>query len=122
MRDGRVKRGWIGLEIQPLLSSSKATRGALVGGTIDGSPAADAGFASGDILVKLAGRDVLVRFAEEVPVFNQMVMRLPIGKPVEATVLRDGAEKTLARDARPSARASTRGSASCRSSASRRRT
>jgi serine protease Do len=95
IRDGRVKRGWIGLEIQPLLTSSKATRGALVGGTIDGSPAAEAGFASGDILLKLAGHDVLVRFAEEVPVFNQMVMRLPIGKPVDATVLRAGAEKTL---------------------------
>ena len=90
IRDGRVKRGWIGLEVQPLLTSSKATRGALIGGTIDGSPAAEAGFASGDILVKLAGRDVFVRFAEEVPVFNQMVMRLPIGKPVEATVLRGG--------------------------------
>jgi serine protease Do len=95
MRDGKVKRGWIGLEIQPLLTSSKATRGALVGGTIEGSPAADAGFASGDILVKLAGRDVLVRFAEEVPIFNQIVMRLPVGKSVAATVLRDGAEKTL---------------------------
>ena len=95
MRDGRVKRGWIGLEIQPLLTSSKATRGALVGGTIDGSPSAAAGFVSGDILVKLAGHDVLVRFAEEVPIFNQMVMRLPIGKPVDATVLRDGVEKTL---------------------------
>jgi S1-C subfamily serine protease len=75
--------------------SSKATRGALIGGTIEGSPSAEAGFASGDILLKLAGRDVLVRFAEEVPIFNQMVMRLPIGKPVEATVLRDGAEKAL---------------------------
>ena len=95
MRDGHVKRGWIGLEIQPLLTSSKATRGALVGGTIDGSPSADAGFLSGDILVKLAGHDVLVRFAEEVPIFNQMVMRLPIGKPVEATVLRGGVEKAL---------------------------
>ena len=100
IRDGRVKRGWIGLEVQPLLTSSKATRGALVGGTIDGSPAADAGFASGDILLKLAGRDVFVRFAEEVPVFNQMVMRLPIGKPVEATVLRGGDRENAARDAR----------------------
>jgi serine protease Do len=95
MREGRVRRAWIGLEVQPLLSSSKATRGALVGGTIDGSPAATAGFASGDVIVRLAGRDLLVRFAEEVPVFNQLVMRLPIGKPVEAVVLRDGAEKTL---------------------------
>lgn len=95
MRDGRVKRAWIGLEVQPLLTSSKNTSGALVGGTIDGSPSAEAGFASGDILLRLAGRDVLIRFAEEVPVFNQMVMRLPIGKPVEATVLRNGVEKTL---------------------------
>ena len=95
MRDGRVKRGWIGLEIQPLLTSSQAKSGALVGGTIEGSPAADAGFASGDILLKLAGKDVLVRFAEEVPVFNQQVMRLAIGKPVEAVVQRGGVEKTL---------------------------
>jgi serine protease Do len=95
VRNGKVKRSWIGLEVQPLLTSSKADRGALVGGTIEGSPAATAGFQSGDLLVKLDGRDVLVRFAEEVPVFNQFVMRLPLGKPVEATVLRNGAEKTL---------------------------
>ena len=95
LKEGRVKRSWIGLEVQPLLSSSKATRGALVGGTIEGSPAAASGFQSGDTLLKLAGRDVLVRFAEEVPVFNQFVMRLPIGEPVEATVLRNGAEQHL---------------------------
>ena len=95
MRDGRVKRAWIGLEVQPLLNSFKGTRGALVGGTIDGSPAAEAGFVSGDVLTKLAGHDVTVRFAEEVPVFNQLVMRLAIGKPVDAVVLRNGAEKTL---------------------------
>src|SRR6187200_2477108 len=47
IREGRVKRGWIGLEVQPLLSSSKATRGALVGGTIAGSPAEKAGLQSG---------------------------------------------------------------------------
>ena len=95
MREGRVKRGWIGLEVQPLLRGSNAGRGALVGGTIEGSPAADAGFQSGDILTRVAGRDIVVRFAEEVPVFNQLVMRLPIGKPVDVTVLRGGAEKTL---------------------------
>ncbi len=95
VRDGRVKRSWIGLEVQPLLSPSKDSRGGLVGGTIDGSPAAAAGFQSGDIVTKLAGRDVLVRFAEEVPIFNQFVMRLPIGKPVQAVVLRNGSEKAL---------------------------
>jgi serine protease Do len=95
IRDGRVRRSWIGLEVQPLLKSAAIERGALVGGTIEGSPAARAGFESGDILLKLDGRDVTVRFAEEIPPFNQMVMRLTLGRPVEAVVKRGGAEKTL---------------------------
>ncbi|HVL67957.1 MAG TPA: PDZ domain-containing protein [Vicinamibacterales bacterium] len=92
---GRVRRGWIGLEVQPLLKSSPADTGALVGGTIDGSPAARAGFVSGDVLLTLGGQNVTIRFAEEIPPFNQMVMRLPPGKPVEAVVLRQGQRRTL---------------------------
>jgi S1-C subfamily serine protease len=38
---------------------------------------------------------VTVRFAEEVPLFNQMVMRLPLRQPVTATVVRNGVEQTL---------------------------
>ena len=95
IRDGRVRRSWIGLEVQPLLKSSPADRGALVGGTIEGSPAEKAGFQSGDVLLKLGGRDVNVRFAEEIPLFNQLVMRLPRGQPIEATVRRGGAERVL---------------------------
>jgi serine protease Do len=95
IRDGKVTRSWLGLEVQPLLKSSRAARGALIGGTIAGSPAEHAGFQSGDILLSLAGEDVTVRFAEEVPLFNQRVMRLPLGKPVEATVLRGGSTTTI---------------------------
>ena len=95
MRDGKVRRAWIGLDVQPLLKSSTVQRGALVGGTVEGSPAAAAGFTPGDVVLKLDGRDVNVRFAEEVPLFNQSVMRLPLGKPVTAVVLRGGAERTL---------------------------
>jgi serine protease Do len=95
IRDGRVKRSWIGLEVQPLLKSSGLERGALVGGTIAGSPSARAGFESGDILLTLAGHDVSVRFAEEIPPFNQMVMRLAPGTPVDAVVTRGGVEKRL---------------------------
>ena len=95
MRDGKVHRSWIGLDVQPLLKSSRVKRGALIGGTVEGSPAAAAGFAAGDVLLKLDGRDVNVRFAEELPPFNQMVMRLPRGKPVKATILRGGVERML---------------------------
>ena len=95
MRDGKVRRAWIGLDVQPLLKSSAIDRGALVGGTVEGSPAATAGFLPGDVLVSLGGNDVNVRFAEELPLFNQAVMRLPLGKPVTATVLRTGMKRTL---------------------------
>lgn len=95
IREGRVRRSWIGLEVQPLLRSSGHARGVLVSGALDGSPAQAAGFEPGDILLRLDDKDTTVRFAEELPVFNQAVMRLPRGRPVEAVVLRAGARKTL---------------------------
>src|SRR5687767_14578000 len=70
IKDGHVKRSWIGLDVQPLLKSAPAAKGALVAGTIAESPAAKAGIQPGDILLRLAGEDVTVRFAEEMPLFN----------------------------------------------------
>ena len=95
MKEGRVRRAWIGLEAQPLLKSTPSQKGVLVGGTIEGSPAEKAGFQSGDVLLSLGGRDVSMRFQEEIPLFNRLVMQLPIGKPVQAVVRRGGAEKTI---------------------------
>jgi serine protease Do len=95
IRDGRVERSWLGLDVQPLLKAPDGDRGALVSGTIEGSPAEKAGFQSGDVLLQIDGHDVNVRFAEEMPLFNQMVMRLPLGKPIEAKVKRNGSTHTL---------------------------
>ena len=95
IKDGRVRRSWIGLDVQPLLKSSKVERGGLVGGTIAGSPAAKAGFLPGDIVTSVGGKEVMVRFAEEIPLFNQMVMRLPLGKPVDVVISRKGERRTL---------------------------
>lgn len=95
IKDGKVRRSWIGLEVQPLLKSSSAPKGALVGGAIEGSPAAKAGFMSGDVLIRLGGRAIDVRFAEELPLFNQFVMRLPQGQPVDAVVVRNGVDTSL---------------------------
>jgi serine protease Do len=95
IREGRVRRSWIGLEVQPLLKGAGQARGALVSGAIEGSPAARAGFEAGDILIRLGARDVDVRFAEELPLFNQYVMRLPRGTPVQAVVLRGGSRRTM---------------------------
>lgn len=95
IRDGRVKRAWIGLDVQPLLKSSGLEKGALVGGTIEGSPAARAGFVPGDIVTKIGPQDVTVRFAEEIPLFNQSIMRLQLGKPIEIELMRGGKRMTL---------------------------
>ena len=81
IREGRVRRSWIGLDVQPRLKSDAGHQGALVGSTIEGSPAAKAGFVPGDLLVRLGDNPVNVQFAEEVPLFNQIVMRLPLGRP-----------------------------------------
>jgi len=67
------------VEIQPLLKEDKEDRGVLIGGVVEDSPAAKAGFASGDVLVRVAGKPVFVRYAEEIPLLNQMVADLPIG-------------------------------------------
>ncbi len=95
IENGKVTRSWIGIEVQPLLESYERKAGALVSGVIDGSPAADAGFLSGDILIHFAGEDVTVRFNEELPIFNRLLMNCEIGEKVTAVVLRDGKRKDL---------------------------
>jgi serine protease Do len=95
IKEGRVVRSWVGLEIQPRLKSAGKEKGVLVSGFIEGSPAQRAGFLPGDHLVRFAGHDVNARFAEELPAVNQLLMSLPVGKEAEAVVLRDGKEKIL---------------------------
>ncbi len=92
---GRVSRSWLGIEIQPLLKEDKEPHGVLISDVVDGGPADKAGIDSGDVLVKIADKDVLVRYAEEIPLLNQMVSELPVGKQIEVVVERDGKTKTL---------------------------
>jgi serine protease Do len=92
---GKVVRAWTGLEVQPLLKSADHRTGVLVSGAIPGSPAADAGFEPGDILLSIGGSPVVVRLPEELPIFNRVVADLPVGREVEATVMRNGAKRML---------------------------
>lgn len=95
IRNGKVTRGWLGAEVQPLLRSSTIRNGILISGVIDGSPAAKAGLKSGDILLSLDGHDTTARFKEEVPLFNQYVADLPVGKPIKALITRGKQQLTL---------------------------
>ncbi|PKO45543.1 MAG: 2-alkenal reductase [Betaproteobacteria bacterium HGW-Betaproteobacteria-3] len=64
VKDGRVTRGWIGVEpnnLTPELAETfgvKATEGAIVTGVLQGGPAAQAGLKPGDVIVSVAGRPV----------------------------------------------------------------
>ena len=95
IKKGIVTRAWLGLEVQTQLKHSERGKGALVSGVISGSPADKAGFQPGDMLLRLDGKDVEVRFREQLPLFQQMMADLPIGRETEAVVLRNNVEKVL---------------------------
>ncbi|MCB1488061.1 MAG: PDZ domain-containing protein, partial [Bauldia sp.] len=97
LRDfGETRRGWLGVRIQEVtdeiaegLAMDDAV-GALVAGVTDAGPAAEAGIAPGDVIVKFDGRPVSAM--HELP---RMVADEPVGKEVEVVVIRKGAEETL---------------------------
>lgn len=89
---GDVQRSWLGLTAQPRLKHDGNARGVLISGTISGSPADLAGLKSGDVMLKLNGVDTNVQYDEELPEFNRLIANLPMGKEVEAIVMRAGKE------------------------------
>ncbi len=91
-----VRRGWIGVRIQPVtdeiaesLGLGKA-RGALVGGVSDGGPAAKAEIKAGDVVVKFDGKDV-----KEMRDLPRIVADTQVGKEVDVVVIRKGKEESL---------------------------
>ena len=94
IRDGRVRRSWTGLDLQPRIGD-EATRGALVSSVAPASPAAVAGLRPGDLLVSVNDTAIDVRYAEELPLVNQRLFALAVGQPARFGVLRRGTETTV---------------------------
>jgi serine protease Do len=92
---GVVNRGYLGVQIQPLSQAiadslgMKTTNGALVDQAMAGTPAAEAGLKSGDVITKLNGEEV-----KDASDLTRHVGALKPGDKVELSYLRDGAEKT----------------------------
>jgi serine protease Do len=90
IQDGRVVRGWMGIEARELtqpqakrLKLSEGT-GLLVEKRFRNSPAAQGGVELGDVIVKLAGREI--RSAEEL---RDLIAELEPGKKVPVQVVRE---------------------------------
>ena len=91
---GRVRRGWLGVELQPRLNQ-QTQPGALVAWVEEGSPAAAAGIESGDLLVRVDATPLDVKFPEQLPLANQAIASLTPGRAVALELVRGGASKRL---------------------------
>jgi serine protease Do len=93
---GETRRGWLGVRIQPVTEAMTADlkmdtpRGALVSGVIKGGPVDNGTILPGDIILKLDGIDI-----GEMRDLTRIVAESPIGKPLEAVILRGGKQITV---------------------------
>ncbi len=88
---GSITRSWIGLEVQPLLRSMADQKGALVSSVWKDSPAIKAGIQPGDFITTYQGTALPnCHAAEDLPIFNAMVLGTAPDTKVVLTGFRDG--------------------------------
>jgi len=93
---GKVTRGWIGVQIQPVTADiadslgMKQAKGALVAEPQEGSPAAKAGIKSGDVIVSLNGEPV-----PDARTLARRISSMPPNTSVKIGVFRNGREEVL---------------------------
>jgi serine protease Do len=94
--NGSVARGWLGIQIQPVSTEIadslglKGTKGALVAEPQKGSPAADAGIKSGDVVTAVDGDAV-----DGPRELSRKIAGMGPDKKVDLTIWRDGSTKTI---------------------------
>jgi serine protease Do len=94
---GMVTRGWIGVQIQPVTADIaeglglKASQGALVAAPQTGSPAANAGILSGDVITAVDGKAL-----KDARDLAKLIGGMMPGTTVKLTVWRKGEEKSMA--------------------------
>ena len=92
---GVVRHGYLGVRIQPVgpdiaqAMGLASANGAIVDQTMPGTPAADAGLQSGDIITKVNGESV-----KDAGDLTHTIGMMKPGDHVELTYLRNGQEKT----------------------------
>jgi serine protease Do len=96
IKSGSVTRGWLGVSIQDVTTEIAAAlgrtdaKGSLISDVLDGTPAAKAGFKSGDVVIAVNGKEVV-----DTRDLTRSVAAIQPGIKANIKILRDGAEKTL---------------------------
>ena len=98
LKNGVVHRGYLGVQIQDIadaeaaakLGLAKDQQGVRVSRVFPDTPGAKAGLKRGDVILKLAGKAV-----PDGKELQSIVARLPVGKPAEVSILRDGKPEAL---------------------------
>lgn len=93
---GEVRRGWLGVRIQPVTEDIaqslglKEAKGALIAGLIENSGVDNKAIEAGDVVIRYEGKPVDT--ARDLP---RLVAETPVGKEVEIVVVRQGEEKAV---------------------------
>jgi serine protease DegQ len=96
VKDGQVTRGWLGVEpteITPEMAETfglKQTQGVIITGVLQDGPAAKAGIKPGDVLLRVAGKDI-----QNVGELLTHIASLPPGQQVKVELTRRNAAMTL---------------------------
>lgn len=89
---GEIRRGWIGIKIQPNETSSQGHKnGVLVSDVTAGAPAQQAGISAGDVILEFNGKAI-----NNTKDFSRMVAEAEIGKNAEIVLLRGNEQKKAA--------------------------
>jgi serine protease Do len=95
-RNGRVERGWLGVQIQPVSEDVAASlgldkaEGVLVADVLPDSPALAAGVNSGDVIVSAAGEPM-----KEYRDLTKLIAGIDAGTDIELEIVRNGKLRVL---------------------------
>ena len=93
LKQGRIIRGYLGIQMQtlPRGEQDQDSDGIVVEAVVPGSPAADADIQPGDVIRKFDGREV-----KNFAALRSMVAQVDLNKKVELEVVRNGKPMTVA--------------------------
>jgi serine protease Do len=94
--EGKVTRGWLGVQIQPITDDLaeglglKETKGAIISDLTENSPALKAGLKQGDTILKANGEAI-----DDVRDLSKTIAAVKPGAKIPVEILRDGKPETI---------------------------